>query len=94
MAEKLDDNRIEEMLELIPEWNREGDKIRRSFLFDDFMAAIDFINRIAPLAETADHHPEIFNVYNRVDIDLTTHDADGLTVKDFDLAKKIDRTAH
>ena len=77
-------------LETVPAWSRDGDKIVRKLEFEDFNDAIAFINRIAPLADSADHHPEIFNVYNRVELVLTTHDASGLTPKDFALAKSID----
>ena len=77
-------------IEAIPKWTLENDRISRSFAFDSFMDAIAFINAIAPLAEKADHHPEIFNVYNRVDLVLTTHDCQGLSEKDFKLASQID----
>ncbi|RAL24673.1 4a-hydroxytetrahydrobiopterin dehydratase [Lujinxingia litoralis] len=82
---------ISEGLEALDGWEREGDRIKRELIFDDFLSAIAFINRVAPLAEAADHHPELFNVYNRVELVLTTHDAGGLTAKDFDLAAAIDR---
>ena len=90
-AERLSDERIEERLTALDGWERDGDKIERKFEFAGFEEAIEFINRIAPLAEQANHHPEIFNVYNRVELVLTTHDADGLTDKDFDLAQEIDQ---
>jgi 4a-hydroxytetrahydrobiopterin dehydratase len=60
-------------------------------VFADFVAAFDFMSKVAVLAETAGHHPEWSNVYNRVEIDLTTHDAGGITMKDFDLAEQINR---
>ncbi len=66
------------------------DAIRRSFRFKDFSAAWAFMTRVALAAEAMDHHPEWTNVWNRVDILLTTHDAGGLTVLDIDLARKID----
>lgn len=88
-VEKLSDDEIANRLEHLEGWTREGDTIQRSLEFDGFEEAIAFINRIAEHAERADHHPEIFNVYNGVDLTLTTHDADGLTYKDFDLAEKI-----
>jgi 4a-hydroxytetrahydrobiopterin dehydratase len=69
------------------------DAIERSVKFKDFSAAWGFMNRVALAAEAADHHPEWFNVYNRVDIVLSTHDAGGLTAKDIALAKKIDAFA-
>ena len=68
-----------------------GAAIRRSFRFADFNAAFGFMVRIALLAEQADHHPEWSNIYNRVDIRLTTHDANGLSMRDVDLAHAIDR---
>lgn len=66
------------------------DGIEKSFRFADFIEAFAFMARVALLAEKADHHPEWSNVYNRVDILLTTHDADGLSMRDIDLAKAID----
>lgn len=76
----------------LPEWKavQQPDGIARSFKFADFVAAFGFMSRVALLAEKADHHPEWFNVYNRVDITLTTHDAGGLSRRDIDLAKAID----
>ena len=71
----------------------ERDAIARSFRFADFNAAFGFMTRVALAAEKADHHPEWSNVWNRVDILLTTHDAGGLTRRDIDLAKKIDAAA-
>lgn len=90
MEEKLNDQEINARLKKLDGWKREGDAIERSFEFDSFSDAIDFILRIADHAEDADHHPEIKNVYNQVELRLTTHDAGGLTEKDFDLAEDID----
>jgi len=87
--EPLSDDDIERRLADIEGWTREGDTIERDLQFDGFTEAIDFINRIAEHADAADHHPEIFNVYNNVELTLTTHDAGGLTDSDFDLAEKI-----
>lgn len=77
----------------LPEWSldQERDAIRRGFRFEDFVEAFGFMSKVALLAERADHHPEWSNVYNRVDILLTTHDADGLSARDIALAKAIDR---
>lgn len=72
-------------------WQLEGDFIRRDFEFKDFVAAWGFMNRVALFAEKADHHPNWENVYNRVTIRLSTHDADGLTDKDLQLAANIDK---
>ena len=74
------------------EWTvvAEPDGISRRFVFRDFVAAFGFMTRVAIVAEKADHHPEWSNVYNRVDIILTTHDAGGLSQRDVDLARAID----
>jgi len=76
----------------LPGWNLRGDglAIERRFTFADFSQAFAFMTRIALLAEKADHHPEWSNVWNRVDIALTTHDAKGLSRRDVDLAGAID----
>lgn len=76
----------------LPEWTvvAEPDGISRRFVFRDFVAAFGFMTRVAIVAEKADHHPEWSNVYNRVDIVLTTHDAGGLSQRDIDLARAID----
>ena len=75
------------------EWRAERQAITKRFLFDDFAAAFAFMTRVAEAAEAADHHPEWTNVWNRVDILLTTHDADGLTARDVALAATIDAIA-
>jgi 4a-hydroxytetrahydrobiopterin dehydratase len=76
----------------LPDWRHdpEADAIVRQFKFGDFSEAFGFMTRVALLAEEADHHPEWSNVYNKVTITLTTHDAGGLSQKDIDLASKID----
>lgn len=73
-------------------WTLRGDAkaIERTFEFDDFVAAFGFMTKVAIHAQAQDHHPEWFNVYNRVEITLTTHDADGLSQRDVKLAKAID----
>ena len=85
------DERANELANL-PEWSVIGDPdgITRRFLFADFSTAFAFMTRVAILAEKADHHPEWFNVYNRVDITLTTHDAGGLSRRVIVMAKAID----
>ncbi|MCK0168824.1 4a-hydroxytetrahydrobiopterin dehydratase [Jannaschia sp. S6380] len=70
-------------------WTRDGTAIRRTFHFDDFSQAWGFMSRVALLSEAADHHPDWRNVWNRVEIALTTHDAGGLTERDFSLARAI-----
>lgn len=76
-----------------PEWElaRDGKAIARTFRFKDFSEAWGFMNRVALLAETQDHHPEWFNVYNRVEVTLTTHDAGGLSARDARMAAAMDR---
>ena len=79
----------------LPEWHAlDGrDAIQRSFKFGNFSEAWGFMARVALLAEAQDHHPEWFNVYNRVDITLSTHDCGGLSARDVKLAKSIDAVA-
>lgn len=89
----LDENSIEKALPFIPEWQREGNTIRRDFRFASFVEAFGFMASVALLAERANHHPEWSNVYNRVSIALTTHDCDGLSDRDFALAREIDTLA-
>ncbi|MCB8819081.1 4a-hydroxytetrahydrobiopterin dehydratase [Microvirga rosea] len=66
------------------------DAIRKQFVFDDFGAAFAWMSRVALAAEKANHHPEWFNVYNKVDVTLSTHDANGLTRRDIELAQRMD----
>jgi 4a-hydroxytetrahydrobiopterin dehydratase len=82
----------EAALSELPHWSWDGNRagIARSFKFADFGEAFAFMTRVAMLSEKADHHPEWSNVWNRVDILLTTHSAGGLTAKDITLAKSID----
>jgi 4a-hydroxytetrahydrobiopterin dehydratase len=88
---KLSDAEVTERLPQVPGWKREGDKIHRDFRFDNFVSAFGFMSQVALLAEKADHHPEWSNVYNKVSIGLSTHDAGGLSQRDFDLARQIDK---
>ena len=92
MVDRLDDAARARALADLPEWRlaTEPEGIARPFLFGDFSEAFAFMARVALLAEKADHHPEWSNVYNRVDILLTTHDADGLSQRDIDMARAID----
>ncbi len=90
-VEKLNDEERKSWLSALPEWApaRDGEAIARSFEFADFSEAFGFMTRVAMIAETRDHHPEWSNVYNRVDITLTTHDAGGLSLRDVKMARKI-----
>ncbi len=91
---ELTDTERAELLAAFPEWNeaRGGKAIFRKFEFADFSQAWGFMNRVALIAESQDHHPEWFNVYNKVEITLTTHDAGesgGLSARDAAMAKAI-----
>ena len=88
---RLSDTEITVALPRVPEWVRDGEKIRREFEFPDFVRAFGFMTSVALLAESRNHHPEWSNVYNRVRIELNTHDVGGLSEFDFDLAEAIDR---
>lgn len=87
---RITDEEIRSRLRELPEWRRQGDAIRRTFSFDSFRAAIAFVDRVAELAEAADHHPDIDIRYDRVTLSLSTHSAGGLTTRDMDLARRID----
>lgn len=86
----LDETTVRAALADLDGWESTGDAIRRELKFDGFRDAIDFIVRIADLADEADHHPELKNVYNNVEVVLTSHDAGGITQRDLDLAAAID----
>lgn len=86
----LDQDTIRAAVTDLDGWEYDGTSLHRELHFDSFRAAIDFIVRVADLAEAADHHPELTNVYARVGVTLTTHDAGGVTQKDLDLARAID----
>ena len=88
---KLNAAQIKASLTALPEWKRKGPVITRVFQFKDFPAAMQFVNRVAALAEQAGHHPDIDIRWNQVTLALTTHSAGGLTEKDFALAKKFNR---
>jgi 4a-hydroxytetrahydrobiopterin dehydratase len=77
-------------LSALPQWQRHGEIISRTFEFKDFPAAMKFVNDVAELAEQAQHHPDIDIRWNKVALALTTHDAGGLTEKDFELARQCD----
>lgn len=84
---------IESHIATLGEWSIEAGKLHREFKFRDFACAFAFMSEIAIRAEKMDHHPEWSNVYNRVVVELTTHDAGGLTALDFELAGAMDRFA-
>jgi 4a-hydroxytetrahydrobiopterin dehydratase len=92
MVEQLDEQQRAAALDRLGEWDYDDarDALTRSFLFADFSEAFAFMTRVALLAEKFDHHPEWSNVWNRVDILLTTHDAGGLSARDVRMAEAVD----
>ncbi|WBO21068.1 4a-hydroxytetrahydrobiopterin dehydratase [Sphingomonas abietis] len=95
MIAKLTDGERSDLLPTLDGWAHEPqrDALTKRFTFDDFVGAFGFMTQVALLAEKADHHPEWSNVYNRVDILLTTHDAGGLSQRDIEMARQIDAVA-
>ena len=95
MVEKLSEEARRTLFKELPGWRAlEGrDAVAKTFVFNDFIAAWGFMSRVAIFAEKIDHNPEWFNVYNKVDITLTTHDAGGVTERDVRLAQFIERAA-
>jgi 4a-hydroxytetrahydrobiopterin dehydratase len=87
---KLADPDIAGRLKALPGWTLEAGKLHKAFTFKDFVEAWSFMTAVALAAEAMGHHPEWSNVYNRVIVDLSTHDAGGLTTLDFDLAAKME----
>ena len=85
----LTETEIEEHLARVPGWERRGQEIRRTWAFSDFVGSMDFVSRVATLAEAADHHPDIDIRYSKVTLVLSSHDAGGLTARDFALAEAI-----
>ena len=90
---KLPASVIKGKLQGLPKWTLQGKTIQRKYEFRDFSEAWGFMSRVALKAEKVDHHPNWSNVYNQVQVQLWTHDCDGLTEKDFDLAQFMDSTA-
>jgi 4a-hydroxytetrahydrobiopterin dehydratase len=89
MAEKLSASQVQSLSTQVPDWTVEGQQLKIVKTFKDFIEAINFVNQLVEPAEAAGHHPDLEISYNKVTICLTTHDAGGLTEKDFDMAKVI-----
>lgn len=89
----LSKRQLDEALTGLSQWQLRDGKLFRSFQFADFVEAFGFMSRVALLAEARNHHPEWSNVYNRVDIELVSHDLGGITERDTGLAEAIDRVA-
>jgi 4a-hydroxytetrahydrobiopterin dehydratase len=90
---KLSDADIAARLETLPEWSQPGEEIQRTFRFKDFVAAMQFVDKVAERAELVQHHPDILIRYSRVTLSLSTHDAGGITDKDFVFAAASDAIA-
>ena len=95
MADTLSQAALAEALASLEDWtvSEGGDALERTYRFSDFMTAFGFMGRVAVYADVVDHHPEWFNVYNRVDVTLTSHDAGGITSRDIAMARFMDRAA-
>jgi len=88
--ERLSEAEIAAKLKGVPEWKRVGDAIERTWRFETFLEAVAFMNRMFALAEEANHHPDLLNSWTKVRVRFTTHDAGGLTNRDFKMAAKVD----
>lgn len=89
-AQRLNGSQRSDLASTHPNWSVDGEKLRRDFQFRDFVEAFGFMSQVALLAEARNHHPNWSNVYNRVTIELTTHDLGGLSTLDTELAIAID----
>ncbi len=93
MSTALSEAEVSLALEQLTEWQRSGDKLARTYRFKDFVDAFGWMSSVALVAESMNHHPEWRNVYATVEVELTSHDAGGITDRDFKLAKAMDRLA-
>ena len=94
MTTRFSDAQLKDIIAELPDWTVREDKLYRQFKFRDFVSAFGFMTQVALLAEKMDHHPEWSNVYNKVEISLTTHDLGGISMRDITLAKQIDAHAN
>ena len=92
-SHKLDDDDVAKRLTQLAGWTLQAGKLHREYRFGDFVEAFGFMAGAALVAERMNHHPEWFNVWNTVRVDLTTHDAGGITAKDFELAQAMEQLA-
>jgi 4a-hydroxytetrahydrobiopterin dehydratase len=89
----LSDDEIQARLAELGGWERDGNALKRQLKFDDFQGSVDFVNRITPVAEEMNHHPDICISWNTVGLTLSTHSEGGITENDFELAQQVDRLA-
>ena len=87
---RLSEEEVDRRLEGLDGWERDGDSLRREFKFDDFAGSVEFVNRIAPVAEEMNHHPDLSISWDTVVVSLSTHSQGGVTESDFELAARID----
>ena len=87
---RLSDDQIEERLSGLDGWKREGDAIERDFKLEDFKGSVELVNRLLPVAEEMNHHPDLAISWDTVTVTVTTHSEGGLTENDFELARRID----
>ncbi len=90
--QRLDEPEIERRLQSLPEWSHAGDQLQRTFVFANFLEAMRFVNAISTRAEAVQHHPDILVRWNRVTLSLSTHDAGGISAKDFAFASDVDQS--
>ena len=91
MTTLLEQHQLDYFIEKNPSWIIDNKTIKREYKFDNFIDAFGFMTKVALLSEKMDHHPNWQNVYNKVTIELTTHDLNSITIKDINLAKAIDK---
>jgi len=88
-VEKMNEAEIKSALDAVPQWNEVGGELQRTFQFDDFVQSMAFVTKVAETAEGDQHHPDILIRYNKVTLTVSTHDAGGITAKDFGLAATV-----
>jgi 4a-hydroxytetrahydrobiopterin dehydratase len=89
----LSDDEVKARLSELDGWEQDGNAIQKQFQFDDFTGSVDFVNRITPVANEMNHHPDLAISWNKVTVTLSTHSEGGLTDNDFELARRIDQAA-
>ena len=90
---RMSDDEVKDRLSKMGGWEREGDALVHEFEFANFVGSVDFVNRITPIAEEMNHHPDLAISWNKVNVSLSTHSEGGITENDFELATKIDSLA-
>lgn len=93
MSAVLSDTEVQQALQRLPGWRKNGSAIERNFQFSDFVKAMDFVNQIAEASEAVNHHPDIHISYNKVTLVLISHDSGGITQRDIRMAGKINELA-